>query len=169
MLQSILELQHIRVQKNPWQIVKGLAQQYDHPSVGDQQCTAFPNPTGVLSASRLEGGCPHLGRRVCAPTSSRPSHPTIGHRHQCNLRLYKCVSRGRNSKGMSEPFRIRQWKFLYVVNKANQKAMEQVGDLPWVCWIFLVVHGQRTLMYPKGVQTVEEYFQKKAQGESEHK
>ena len=68
-------------------MLKDLVQQYGHLSFVVQQCIASPNPTGALSASRIGGHRHHLGFLLCSLLSPRPSHPTIGHRHQGNLRL----------------------------------------------------------------------------------
>lgn len=64
-----------------------LTQLCGHLSFEVQQCTASPNLAEVPSASRLGGDRHHLDRRACALRWHRPSHPTIGHMHQGNLRL----------------------------------------------------------------------------------
>lgn len=83
------------------QMLKDPVQQYGHLFSAAQQCTASLNLAGVPSVSQLEGRC-HLDFRVCDRFSDRPSHPTIGHRHQGNLRLmsllnFSCLSRSENS------------------------------------------------------------------------
>lgn len=64
------------------QMIRDPVQQCDHLFDEVQLCTASLNPTvAAPSASRLGESW------ACSPLLGPPSHPTIGHRHQCNLRL----------------------------------------------------------------------------------
>lgn len=67
--------------------LKDLIQQFDHLFFEVQQCIVFLIPSGAPFAFRRGELRCQLGSLVGAPSSARPSHPTIGHRHQCNLRL----------------------------------------------------------------------------------
>lgn len=67
--------------------LKDLTQQFDHLFFEVQQCIVFLNPSGAPFAFRHGEVRCHLGWFVGVPSSARPSHPTIGHRHQGNLRL----------------------------------------------------------------------------------
>uniref|UniRef100_A0A2P2KM65 Arginine/serine-rich coiled-coil protein 2 isoform X1 n=1 Tax=Rhizophora mucronata TaxID=61149 RepID=A0A2P2KM65_RHIMU len=70
------------IQKDLKRTFKDLIQQCVHLVVEVLQCTASLDPSEVPSASRLE-----QDRLLCDPHSHCPSHPTIGHRYQGNLRL----------------------------------------------------------------------------------
>lgn len=67
--------------------LKDLIQQFDRLFCEVQQCIVFLNPSGAPFAFRHGEVRCHLGWSVGTPSSARPSHPTIGHRHQGNLRL----------------------------------------------------------------------------------
>ncbi|CAN0890588.1 hypothetical protein LINGRAHAP2_LOCUS16522, partial [Linum grandiflorum] len=68
--------------------IRAPIQLYVHLSFEDPLCTASLTPLVAAPAFRLTDDCRRL--LLCwssFPPSRPPSHPTIGHRYRCGLRL----------------------------------------------------------------------------------